>query len=128
MSDGQRSPFRYGIPNGEMLRGWLRLAAEDDGPFWALNLMRYRELADYADGRESTLTGREADDAYAPLGPLEAIGAVPVFLGDVADQAAGWTVLGSCVTRRGRRSLRCSSVRTSGSCMSTRMPGWSSRS
>jgi len=60
-----------------------------DGPFWALNLMRYRELADYADGRETTLTGREADDLYAPLGPLAAIGALPVFLADVTDQPTG---------------------------------------
>jgi hypothetical protein len=89
MSDEQRPPFRYGIPNLEMMRRWLQLAAEDDGPFWALNLMRYRELAEYADGRGSTLTGREADDAYTPLGPLEAIGAVPAFLGDVVHQAAG---------------------------------------
>jgi hypothetical protein len=89
MSDNQRPPFRYGTPNWEMMSRWLQLAAEDDGPFLALNLMRYRERADYADGRESSLTGREADDAYAPLGPLQAVGAVPAFLGDVVDQALG---------------------------------------
>lgn len=89
MSDNQHQPFRYGTPNREMMGRWLQLAAEDDGPFWALNLMRYRERAEYADGRESSLTGREADDAYAPLGPLEAIGAVPAFLGDVGHQAVG---------------------------------------
>jgi len=34
---------------------------EADGPVWMVNLMRYRERAEYADGRETTLTGREAD-------------------------------------------------------------------
>jgi hypothetical protein len=89
VNDDQRPPFRYGTPNWEMMSRWLQLAEEDDGPFWALNLMRYRERAEYADGRESSLTGREADDAYAPLGPLQAIGAVPAFLGDVVHQAVG---------------------------------------
>lgn len=80
---------RYGTPNAEMLRDWLALAPEQDGPFWALNLMRYRERAEYADGRPSTLSGREADDAYTPLGPLAAIGAALVFAADVLAQPAG---------------------------------------
>ena len=33
---------------------------------WALNLMKYREWAEYADGRETNLTGVEADDVYLP--------------------------------------------------------------
>lgn len=72
-----------------MLQGWLGFPREQDGPFWAVNLMRYRARAQYADGRPSTLTGRQADDAYAPLGPLAAIGAVPLFLADVVRQPAG---------------------------------------
>ena len=40
----------YGTPNWEMLQRWLALPAEDDGPFWALNLMKYRAVAAYADG------------------------------------------------------------------------------
>lgn len=67
----------------------IRLATtppDDDGPIWMVNLMRYRERADYADGRQTTLTGREADDLYAPIGPLTAIGAEPVFVGDVDTQ------------------------------------------
>ena len=39
---------RYGTPNWEMIGSWLELPAEQDGPFWAVNLMDYRELADYA--------------------------------------------------------------------------------
>ena len=80
---------RYGTPNWEMVGSWLELPAEQDGPFWAVNLMDYRELADYADGRETTLTGREADDVYAPLGPLAEIGAMPAFAADVIDQPLG---------------------------------------
>jgi hypothetical protein len=80
---------RYGTPNLELLRRWVALAPEADGPFWAINLMRYRERAEYADGRPSTLSGREADDAYLPLGPLAAVGAVPLFAADVIAQPAG---------------------------------------
>ncbi|MSX01959.1 MAG: hypothetical protein F2813_02245 [Actinobacteria bacterium] len=80
---------RYGTPNWEMIGRWIETPPEDDGPFWAVNLMKYREVADYADGRETTLTGREADDLYAPLGPLAEIGAIPAFQADVTDQLAG---------------------------------------
>ncbi len=54
-----------------------------------VNLMKYREAADYADGRESAISGREADDRYAPLGPLAAIGARAVFFADVEQQLLG---------------------------------------
>jgi hypothetical protein len=80
---------RYGTPNAELLSRWLALPPEQDGPFWALNLMKYREVADYADGRESTRSGREADDEYTPRGPLAAIGATIAFAGEVAEQLAG---------------------------------------
>jgi hypothetical protein len=79
----------YGTPNWEMLQRWLALAPEDDGPFWALNLMRYHAVAAYADGTAGSVSGKDADDAYAPLGPLAAVGAVVAFHGDVLDQRAG---------------------------------------
>lgn len=72
-----------------MLRGWLELPESQGDPFWAVNLMKYRDLADYADGRETTLTGKEADDLYAPHGPIEAVGGMVAFGADVADQLAG---------------------------------------
>ena len=62
---------------------------DDDGPVWMVNLMRYRPLADYADGRETTLTGREADDLYTPLEALAAVGAEIVFAADVDTQLLG---------------------------------------
>lgn len=64
-------------------------APDADGPVWMVNLMRYKHQAAYADGRESTLSGREADDAYTPLGPLAAVGAAIVFVADVEDQFLG---------------------------------------
>ncbi len=56
---------------------------------WMVNLMRYKDHAEYADGRETTLTGREADDAYTPLGPLAAVGAELVYVAEVEDQFLG---------------------------------------
>ncbi len=64
-------------------------APEDDGPVWMVNLMRYKDQAEYRDGRDTALSGREADDAYAPLGPLAAVGAQVVFVADVEDQFIG---------------------------------------
>lgn len=61
----------------------------DDGPVWMVNLMKYRDRAEYADGRETTLTGREADDAYAPVDVLAELGAEVVFFGDVDSQLLG---------------------------------------
>jgi hypothetical protein len=79
----------YGTPNWDLVNRWLQLPAEEDGPFWALNLMKYREVAAYADGNPSAVSGKAADDAYSPLGPLKAIGAIVAFHGDVVDQRAG---------------------------------------
>jgi uncharacterized protein (DUF1330 family) len=69
-----------------------RLAAvtpDEDGPIWMVNLMRYRDRAVYADGRATDLTGREADDRYAPFGPFRTVGAQLVFLSDVEEQFLG---------------------------------------
>ncbi|GAA1774368.1 hypothetical protein GCM10009795_020540 [Nocardioides hankookensis] len=63
------------------------LPAEQDAPFLMLNLMRYRELADYPAGHPDAgvgRTGREADDLYAPLAILHDLGAEVVLYGDVA--------------------------------------------
>ena len=78
----------YGTPNYATLKGWLELTPEQDSPFWAVNLMKYREVADYGDG-SSARSGKEADDAYTPLESLAAIGAKPVFFGDVTEQPLG---------------------------------------
>ena len=78
----------------------MRLATtppDDDGPVWMVNLMKYRETADYADGRESAISGREADDLYTPLESLAAVGAEIVFAGDVDSSS-------SATRRRGTAS------------------------
>jgi len=62
---------------------------EDDGPVWMINLMAYRPVAEYADGRETTLTGQEADDLYAPIEELAAVGAEIVFFATVDTQLLG---------------------------------------
>jgi len=40
----------------------------DDGPFFMLNLIAFRDRAVYADGRETDLTGEEANDLYSATG------------------------------------------------------------
>jgi hypothetical protein len=78
---------RYGTINMPYIATWP--SKPMDEPMWALNLMHYREKAEYADGRETELTGWEADNLYSPLGPLAAIGAELVIVAIVVDQPAG---------------------------------------
>jgi hypothetical protein len=80
---------RYGKINRELIARWMRKPPESDGPFWALNLMKYRAAAEYTDGRPDRRTGREADDEYTPLESLAAVGARPVFAGEVERVIAG---------------------------------------
>lgn len=88
MASHNRAP-RYGTIDMAYAATLATTAPEDDGPVWMVSLMKYREVADYADGRDSAISGREADDAYAPLGPLAAIGAEAVFFADVERQLMG---------------------------------------
>lgn len=86
MAEVAGQQVRYGQINREYGMKMFTMPPEDDGPIWMVNLMKYREKADYADGRASDISGREADDLYAPLGPLKAIGAQVVFVADVDTQ------------------------------------------
>jgi hypothetical protein len=79
----------YGRINAEQDDRLREVARDRDGPFFMLNLMRYRPLAVYEDGRETTLTGVQADDVYAPLEVLHDLGAEIVLFGDVVDQPRG---------------------------------------
>lgn len=78
----------YGIINVDLIKGWFTMEPGADTAFWALNLMKYHEVARYDDGRTG-VSGREADDAYAPLGPLAAVGAMVAYFGNVTDQPVG---------------------------------------
>jgi hypothetical protein len=86
MADSAGPRVRYGTIDSEYAMRLATTPPDDDGPIWMVNLMKYREKADYADGRASEISGREADDLYAPIGPLTAIGAEPVFFADVDTQ------------------------------------------
>lgn len=83
--------IRYGTLDREVLGRFVATAPEDDGPVWMVNLMHYRDRADYRDGRPDDISGREADDRYAPFGPLGAVGAELVFVADVEAQLLGAT-------------------------------------
>ena len=83
-----------GSPNyGTVDRAYgMRLATtapNDDGPVWMVNLMSYHEVAQYADGRDEAISGREADNRYSPIDVLTKIGAEPVFVADVDTQLLG---------------------------------------
>ncbi len=80
---------RYGQIDPHYFERLATTPPEEDGPVWMVNLMKYGEVADYIDGRATTLTGREADDAYAPLEQLAAVGAEVVFFAEVEDQLLG---------------------------------------
>ncbi|MCR9278690.1 MAG: DUF1330 domain-containing protein [Pseudomonadaceae bacterium] len=49
-------------PNPTQMAGFSDGA--DHGPIYMLNLLKYRERAEYADGRKSGLSGREAYSLY----------------------------------------------------------------
>jgi len=79
---------RYGKLNESYIASWFE---HDDpgGPMWALNLMKYRKRAEYADGRESSISGMEADDAYAPHEHLRKVGSRIVMMAPVVHQLVG---------------------------------------
>ncbi|MGI9604108.1 MAG: hypothetical protein ACR2QE_19660 [Acidimicrobiales bacterium] len=79
---------RYGQLNQDYIATWFQ-REEPGGPMWALNLMKYRARAEYADGRQSELSGVEADDVYAPHEHLAAVGSRVVLAAPVVHQLVG---------------------------------------
>jgi hypothetical protein len=63
--------------------------SEQDGPIWMVNFMRYKQRADYGDGGDQGITGREADERYAPVEVLKKVGADVAYFGDVVDAEGG---------------------------------------
>ena len=61
----------------------------EDGPFYMINLIQFREKAVYPDGRETDLTGQEANNLYRPIDILEEIGAEVVFTAQVEKMRLG---------------------------------------
>ena len=70
-------------PNEEQIKGFLAPGAE--GPICMVNLIKFKENAEYEDGRETDLTGREAYELYEQgvRKLLEGIGGGIGFEGDV---------------------------------------------
>lgn len=83
--------MRYGSVDTAYADRMATTPPDADGPVWMVNLMSYRDRAEYADGRDTTLTGQEADDRYAPFEALAAVGAEIVFVGEVDSQLLGET-------------------------------------
>ena len=70
-------------PNEEQIKGFLEPGAE--GPICMVNLLKFKVEAEYEDGRETDLTGREAYELYEKgvKKLLESIGGGIGFEGDV---------------------------------------------
>ena len=62
-----------------------------EGPIYMVNLLKFKDKAEYADGRETNLTGREAYEIYgkAVFELLPKFGGKGVFMGDVTFLALG---------------------------------------
>ena len=50
-------------PNEAQMQGFMQPGP--DGPIYMVNLLKYKDVAEYEDGRETALTGREAYQVYA---------------------------------------------------------------
>ena len=50
-------------PNQEQMDGFLE--GDSDSPISMVNLLKFKDKAEYADGRDSKLSGREAYFIYA---------------------------------------------------------------
>lgn len=78
---------RYGKPNVAYVSTWF--SDPIDKPMWALNLMKYRPIADYVDGRDLHISGADADMLYNPTGPLAEVGGRVMLATDVLHQISG---------------------------------------
>jgi hypothetical protein len=83
-----RLEYPFGTVDVETASRWMRLAPAEDSHVWMLNLMQYRTVADYGDAGGPDVSGREADDIYAPTAILDDLGATVPLFGDVTRQVA----------------------------------------
>ena len=89
-------------PNKEQIKGFMDPVSE--GPICMVNLLKFKEKAEYEDGRDTDLTGREAYALYEEgvKKLLQEIGGGIGFEGDVERLALGeveerWDVVGLAV-------------------------------
>lgn len=71
------------LPNQEQIEGFM--AQGQDGPIYMLNLLTFKEKAEYPDGRDTDLTGAEAYAIYGAevVGHLAKVGGSPMFSANV---------------------------------------------
>ena len=66
-------------PTEEQMKGFLEPGRE--GPIYMLNLLKFKEVAEYADGRKTDLSGAEAYAIYGQevIQHLQKVGGAPMF-------------------------------------------------
>ena len=71
------------VPNDEQMKGFME--GDIDTPIFMVNLLKFRDKAEYEDGRETNLTGQEAYLIYGQevQKHLKKVGAEPIFSGRV---------------------------------------------
>ena len=71
------------FPKREQIEGFM--APGQDGPIYMLNLLTFKEKAEYPDGRDTDLTGAEAYAVYSAevAGHLATVGGRPMFAAKV---------------------------------------------
>ena len=57
----------YGIRNDKQRARMRSVSPDEDREFLMVNLIKYRTNAKYADGRQTDLTGKQANALYAPI-------------------------------------------------------------
>ena len=72
------------MPNDQQMAGFLE--KDKDQPIYMVNLLKFKDKAEYPDKRETDLTGEEAYAIYGQdvRNHLEKVGAKPIFSGKVS--------------------------------------------
>ena len=70
-------------PNEDQLAGFLE--GDTETPIKMVNLLTFKDKAEYADGRQTNLSGKEVYQIYANevQGHLEKVGGKSIFFGEV---------------------------------------------
>jgi hypothetical protein len=83
-----RLQHRYGMIDLDYSTFLATRPEGEDGPVWMLNFMKYHEVAQYENGEQ--ISGREADDRYAPTEVLADLGATVALFGNVSAASEDW--------------------------------------
>ena len=65
MAEAPALTVRYGKVDREYGMRLATTPVEEDGPVWMVNLMKYREVADYGDSNGSTVSGLACTGLYS---------------------------------------------------------------